>query len=159
MLPPEQVLLFFLPAMAANLMLYFTGYYYGPSVVVPLDLRLTWKGARVVGEGRGLTSLPRALVAGLLVGAVTGRLEASVLLAVGAQLGMVVNSVIKRRRGLLQGQSHRPWDHLDFVLGAALVYGLHFPLDGKLLIWGLVYCGLCHWIVSHLVRAVLEPPK
>ena len=95
MLPLEQVLLFFLPAMAANLMLFLTGHFYGTSVVVPLDLRGRVGGQRIIGEGRGLTSLPRALAAGMLCGAFQGRLEEAVVLALGAQLGMVANSLLK----------------------------------------------------------------
>ena len=152
MLPQDQVLLFFLPAMAANLMLFLTGHYYGTSVVVPLDLRGRIGGRRLIGEGRGLTSLPRALAAGMLCGALQGRLEEAVVLALGAQFGMVVNSLLKRRRGIPRGGRHLPWDHIDFVLGACLIYGLHFPLSGALVLSGLVYCGVCHLVVGHLVH-------
>ena len=67
--------------------------------------------------------------------------------------------MVKRRRGLPRGESHLPWDHLDFVLGAALVYGLHYDLDTAMWVSGLVYCGACHMVVSHVLRAVLEPVK
>ncbi|MCA9775516.1 MAG: CDP-archaeol synthase [Candidatus Eremiobacteraeota bacterium] len=154
-LPLDQVLFFFLPAMVANLILFLTGHYYGTSVVVPLDLRGRIAGKRLVGEGRGLTSLPRALAAGMLCGALQGRLEEAVVLSLGAQLGMVANSVIKRRRCIPRGGGHLPWDHIDFVLGASLVYWLHFPMSLALVLSGLVYCGVCHLVVGHLVRAVL----
>ena len=108
MLPLEQVLLFFLPAMAANLMLFLTGHFYGTSVVVPLDLRGRVGGQRIIGEGRGLTSLPRALAAGMLCGAFQGRLEEAVVLALGAQLGMVANSLLKRRMN--QRNLSRPYN-------------------------------------------------
>ena len=88
LLPPQEVLVFFLPAMVANLALYLTGRLYGPAVVVPLDLKHRVRGRRVVGDGRGLTSLPRALAAGMLCGAFQGRLEEAAVLALGAQLGM-----------------------------------------------------------------------
>ena len=63
--------------------------------------------------------------------------------------------LLKRRRGIPRGGRHLPWDHIDFVLGACLIYGLHFPLSGALVLSGLVYCGVCHLVVGHLVRAVL----
>jgi hypothetical protein len=159
LLPIEQVILFFLPAMAANLVLYLTGYYFGPAVVVPLDQKIRLGGRRLIGDGRGLTSLPRALAAGMVCGAIQGRLEEAVVLALGAQFGMVCNSLVKRRRGLPQGESHQPWDHLDFVFGASLVYAVHYHLDISMFVSGVLYCGACHLVVGHLVRAVLEPRK
>ena len=148
---------FFLPAMLANLSLYLTSKAFGSRSILALDQGLEVNGRRLIGDGRGLTSLPRAIAVGALCGACQGRLEEAILLAIGAQAGMVFNSLIKRRLRVAQGSAFPPWDHIDFVLGACLFWGLEFGWKGPLFFSGVVLGGLTHYILGGIIRWYLEP--
>lgn len=156
MATPLEIYWYFLPAMLANLFLYLTSRVFGQDSVLPLDLGLKVAGKRPIGDGRGLTSLPRALAAGVLCGALQGRMEEAVLLAIGAQAGMVVNSLVKRARGLPRGANFHPWDNIDFVLGACLFVSFVQPVTWEILIAGSVYCGMAHWILGNFIRSLFE---
>ncbi|MFB6352946.1 MAG: CDP-2,3-bis-(O-geranylgeranyl)-sn-glycerol synthase [Halobacteriales archaeon] len=101
----------------------------------PIDGGRTWRGARLLGDGktwRGLAvgTLAGLLLAGLLsfaapaVGATLGldlprfRAGAALGLPLGAMLGDVVGSLVKRRTGRERGAPFPVLDQLDFVVGA-----------------------------------------
>lgn len=150
---------FFLPAMFVNLSLYLTSKVFGSRSVLSLDQGFKVGQERLIGDGRGLTSLPRALVAGALCGAFQGRLEEAVLLSIGAQAGMVFNSFIKRRLGKPQGANFYPWDHIDYILGACLIWSSQFGVDLPLFISGVLCGGLTHWALGGLIRWALESER
>jgi len=105
----------------------------------PIDGGRTWNGKRVLGDGKTWRGTLAGTVAGtalaLLLNAVNGAandalgisslpefpLLAAVGLALGAMLGDVGASFLKRRTGRERGAAFPGLDQLDFVVGALLL--------------------------------------
>ncbi len=125
-------LLFFLPAGVANAM---------PPIAnkipiwnkwtTPVDFGLSARGARLTGNNKTW----RGIVTGALVAGLTAVLIArfvpetivndrvfltGFLLGLGALLGDAAESFVKRQRGIKPGMSWRPWDQVDYIIGALL---------------------------------------
>lgn len=129
---------------------------FGQSSVLPLDLRGKVAGRRLVGDSRGLWGLPAALVIGALCAIAQGRGVEAVILSLGADFGCVINSFVKRRLGMPRGKAFRPWDHIDFVLGASLFYHWQYGISPTLLVSGVVCWGATHCLGSMIVRGSLR---
>ncbi len=150
---------FYLPALAANLSLYLLWAFFGRSIVMPSDFGGRWGEQRIIGDGRGLSGLPTVLIVAGLVGGLQGRPTEAFYLALGVSLGTILNSFIKRRLGMKRGQPWRPWDQIDFILGASMVYALAFPLTLSTLVGGLLVGGTLHYAASLVLRPLLDPPE
>lgn len=105
----------------------------------PIDGGRTWDGKRVLGDGKTWRGTLAGIVAGtllaLLLNAVNGTvadsvglsglpefpLLAAVALALGAMLGDIGASFLKRRTGRERGAAFPGLDQLDFVVGALLL--------------------------------------
>ena len=104
----------------------------------PIDGGREWNGSRVLGDGktwRGTAvgtaaGFALALVLNAVNGSVSGalgvglpvfELHAAFALALGAMLGDIGASFIKRRSGRERGAAFPGLDQLDFVVGALLV--------------------------------------
>lgn len=151
-----EIWLFFLPACLVPLVLYSTSLIFGQVSVLPADLNRSWKGRPLVGKGRGLWGPAAAMVAGGVCGIVQGREEEALVLALGAHLGTVVNSLWKRAMGIERGQDCPPLDHIDFVLGACLCYHIEFGLSPARFLAGVVVCGLAHRYLGRAIRWFLK---
>ena len=110
----------------------------------PVDGGRTWRGARLLGDGKTWRGLAAGTLAGLLLALVLGAaapavgdalgrslpgfpLAAAVALPVGAMLGDVAASFLKRRTGRTRGAPFPVVDQLDFVVGAVLLAFLAAP--------------------------------
>ena len=151
-----QAWVFYLPAALVPLGLYLLWIVFGQSSVLPLDLRGRVGQWRLVGDSRGLWGMPAALLLGALCAASQGRGMDALILSLGADFGCVVNSFIKRRLGIPRGSAFRPWDHIDFVLGASAFYHWQYGLSWSLFAGGVLIWGASHWIGSLLVRGLLR---
>ncbi len=132
-----EAFLLMIPAMVAN----------GSAVLVrhgtPIDFRKTlWDGRRVLGDGKTfeglLVALSFATIMGGVLAAATGeapRLAYGFLAGLGAMLGDMAGSFVKRRLNLARGAPLPVVDQLDFVAGAAL---LLYLAGAPLGIYGLV---------------------
>jgi len=136
-----DALVFILPSYVAN----------GTPVVMtkivkrgkPLDLGLNFiDGRRVFGDGKTVEGFISGLLMGTLVGMLLSRLglKESFLLSLGAMLGDLVGSFIKRRIGLERGAPLPPLDQLDFIAGSLLLYSWFVkvvPLNIVMIVLGL----------------------
>lgn len=108
-----QAIWFILPAYLANA---------APAVVgggPPLDLGKRFvDGRRIFGDGKTLRGFLGGLAAGTVVGVLQGRPWAGLMLALGAMLGDLVGSFIKRRLNISRGDPAPGLDQLGFVLVA-----------------------------------------
>ena len=110
----------------------------------PIDGGREWNGSRVLGDGktwRGtvvgtaagfalalvLNAVNDAVSGALGVGLPVFELHAALALALGAMLGDIGASFIKRRSGRERGAAFPGLDQLDFVVGALLVAFLVAP--------------------------------
>jgi len=110
----------------------------------PLDFGRTWRGRRLLGDGktwRGTVGgIAAGLAAALVLDAVVGDASAAagvdlpdfpgllpLALPVGALLGDAVGSFVKRRLGAERGAAAPGLDQLDFVVGALALAALADP--------------------------------
>lgn len=101
----------------------------------PIDAGRSWRGARILGDGKTWRGLAAGTLAGLLVaigltaiapvaGDAVGvavpsfPLAVAVALPAGAMLGDIAASFVKRRTGRARGASFPLVDQLDLVVGA-----------------------------------------
>lgn len=106
----------------------------------PIDLGKTWKGRRILGDGKTWRGFFGGGLAGVIIGFVQmavsipfdpaklwgfGSFSTGIfllfLLSFGALLGDIFGSLIKRRLGLKRGQKAPIIDQYDFVMGAFLL--------------------------------------
>ena len=151
------ILWHFAPAMLFNLLVYLHGWWFGQDSILPFDLRFECHGRRILGDGRGFTGLTCVILSAAACSLVQGRGGETLVLAAGAQFGTVLLSLFKRRLGLERGAPWRPWEHLDFILGAVLFQALAGGVSLTLALGGVLLCGLVHWIVGGAIKSVLGP--
>jgi CDP-2,3-bis-(O-geranylgeranyl)-sn-glycerol synthase len=119
----------------------------------PVDLGRSWKGKRILGDGKTWWGL----LGGVIFGTFAGLLQIlaalaypadvwmpgapvnygfglmpsaafiAFLLALGAMLGDIGGAFIKRRRGMGRGEKAPLLDQLDFVVGAWVLVLVFFP--------------------------------
>jgi len=110
-------------------------YIANPTAVVfgggtPIDYGRNWKdGRRMLGDGKTFRGLLGGTVCGIIVGLMQMNVQsqwslgsftftAIITLSLGALLGDIVKSFIKRRLGFERGEKFPIVDQLDFVAGA-----------------------------------------
>jgi len=120
----------------------------------PLDGGRTWRGKRILGDGKTWGGTLGGIGCGFLLGLIqsciawaTGIPELGfgtlpwslgivLLLSCGAIMGDVIGAFVKRRRGLERGAKAPGLDQFDFVMGSwllLLVFAPHFLLDNFIL--------------------------
>ncbi len=91
----------------------------------PIDSgRYFFDGRRILGDGKTWQGLILGTLAGTTVGAAYLPVSISFLLALGALLGDIAGSFLKRRLGLKRGQEFWLLDSLDFLAGAIILSSL-----------------------------------
>ena len=113
----------------------------------PVDFGRTWRGKRILGDGKTWRGLFGGVAAGTAVGIVLviatsssdqimdiwkwGDLSQGAgvvfLLALGSLLGDMTGAFIKRRLGMERGHKAPVLDQYDFVVGALAVTALFYP--------------------------------
>ena len=158
------VVLLLLPAAAANMAPVFMRHM--PFLDMPLDLGLSYRGTRMLGDNKTV----RGLVAGIFASTITLLVYAAFadslspyalmdygaidpltwgpLLGFGALFGDAVKSFFKRQRGIPPGRSWPPFDQIDWIVGALIVLLpiAMFPISTYLL--ALLLGGLLHPLVN-----------
>lgn len=121
-----QSIWFILPAYIAN----------GAPVVLgggpPIDMgKKLSDGKRILGDGKTIRGFIAGIVAGTIFGAIqiafgnrTGGITIILLLSLGALLGDMVGSFLKRRIGLSRGKAAPGLDQLEFLAGALILSSL-----------------------------------
>jgi len=71
------------------------------------------------------------------------------LLGLGALLGDLTESFIKRRLKIKPGERFFPWDQLDFILGSLLLVSLAVSLTLNMVLVIIIISVLGHIIVNH----------
>ena len=72
------------------------------------------------------------------------------LLGFGAILGDLVKSYFKRKYGFKPGQSWKPWDQLDFVIGALVLSWLMFVPGIEVVVTLLVVSPFLHMLICYI---------
>ncbi|MEM0449090.1 MAG: CDP-2,3-bis-(O-geranylgeranyl)-sn-glycerol synthase [Methanomassiliicoccales archaeon] len=124
----------FLPAMVPNSAAVFFG------GGLPMDMGRTWRGKRILGDGKTWRGFLGGTLTGILVGLIQllvgdllgsedylgfGLMPEALLiilaLAIGSLLGDLGGAFVKRRLGLERGAKVTGLDQYDFVVGALLL--------------------------------------
>lgn len=123
---------------------------------IPLDRGRSWRGMRILGDGKTIRGSLTGILGGILTGLLLNSLNTSVesmigaklpqfshsslvSLPVGAIVGDAAGSFLKRRIGVKRGQFLPFVDQLDFLIGAILMTTIITP----------------KWISMHLVAEKL----
>jgi CDP-2,3-bis-(O-geranylgeranyl)-sn-glycerol synthase len=70
------------------------------------------------------------------------------LLGFGALFGDLIESFMKRQKGVAPGKSWAPFDQIDWVLGALIFVHLYFPIGLSIWITALIIFGLLHPVIN-----------
>lgn len=154
---------FFLPAGFANMAPVLVQRWV-PWLAIPLDGGMTFHGKRLLGDHKTL----RGLVCGIALALAIAYLQSLhpfpslevvnyeqwVLLGFlqggGALVGDLIKSFFKRRIGIAPGQSWRPFDQIDFILGAIAATAIAFPIPLDIMTTALVLGFFLHVLTNHL---------
>ncbi len=108
-------------------------------------------GNRILGDGKTILGFITGLLGGSIFGILQhlayGRLGGwgiAILLSLGALIGDMVGSFLKRRRGLARGSPMPGLDQLEFIVGAVLVGSLIVVPRWEMLVVLLVFTPLIH---------------
>lgn len=167
-----EVIWFFLPGFAANMAPVFAArYHWLPSLKLPLDARYTLGNDRILGNNKTVRGLVVGLIAGTLVGmgqylvvrglgvGATSLFSYSSLitsmalgywLGLGALLGDIIKSFLKRRVTIPAGESWIPWDQIDIVIGMLLMTAWIIPFSLIHIVSAFVIVGGGMFVVSVL---------
>lgn len=168
-----SVFFILIPAGVANIMASLSRYIF-PRWTTPIDFGRGWFGAHktwrglVCGIGMGVLLSVVAVLISLTADA--GSLEVyqwhddvaifftifaffSFPVSVGALLGDLLKSFLKRRFGIAPGKPWIPFDQLDWILGAwagawAATWFISVQLHRSFLVWTLLIGGLLHMLVN-----------
>ena len=136
----------------------------------PIDLGLSWRGRRLLGDNKTYRGLAMGLASGCLTGvvlALVSRYSAYVsenvdvfsaeinlillggLLGLFALLGDATKSFFKRQAGIAPGRAWPILDQIDYILGAYVAVGLIFDLTLLHYVAGLLTYALVHPVISY----------
>lgn len=142
-----------------------------PFLAYPVDFGLKWKGKPLLGSHKTF----RGLFFGVLVAVIVCYLQkvlftycawcrqASLLdysglnfllfgflMGFGALFGDMVESLLKRRRGIGSGRPWIPWDQVDFVIGSLLFLAIVFVPSWQTIVFLLIVVPLLHIATNHI---------
>lgn len=162
----------FLPAACANMFAIISRHFpFFDWLGVPLDMGKSYKGKRILGDGKTLRGFVFGIFFALLLALLQSELYKNSswlqenitfdyselnpliwgpLLGFGALLGDSVKSFFKRRVGIDRGNSWIPFDQSDFVIGSILVSSLYFQLDVKIYLTFLIVFPVGHIVIKYL---------
>lgn len=166
----------YLPAMVANAMPLICRKYVFRNPH-PIDFRMSfYDGRRVLGDNKSIEGFISGTVAGALVGLIYGSymrsqfnewLTYGLLSGVGAMVGDLLNSFIKRRLGMKPGQPFIPFDQISFIIGAFVIIKIskvdlmvNHELSLNDFIAGLLLAGVLHPLTNYIayLAGVKETP-
>lgn len=123
----------------------------------PMDLGKYWiDGRRVLGDNKTIEGFVSGVLSGFLVGFLLGDTFRGFLMGLGAMIGDVLGSFIKRRLNVAQGESAPLLDQYLFVLVALLLcYSVGYMLTSEQLIVILIATPILH-VSSNYVAYLLK---
>ncbi|MBU0762109.1 MAG: CDP-2,3-bis-(O-geranylgeranyl)-sn-glycerol synthase [Candidatus Altiarchaeota archaeon] len=136
----------------------------------PVDFGLKWRGKRIFGDGKTW----RGLIAGVLAATACGMVQQQYpihgyhlmtpalasMMGLGALVGDMVESFIKRQSGLARGHPLFLMDHLDYIFGAMFFAWTMVPVSFEYLIMSCFITLPVHFIaniVAWIVKLKKKP--
>jgi len=169
-----QAFWFIAPAYAAN--------GFAPLVKgkMPIDGGKKWRGKEIFGKGKTIKGTAGGIVFGIIIGciqiyaqqfipsAIDGHflgltfmtLELVILLSVGALVGDMIGSFIKRRIGLRRGAPAPLLDQLDFLIVAFIFVSFVYSIDVFIIITLIILTPIIHLIanvIGYIAKVKKQP--
>ncbi|RLE51429.1 MAG: CDP-2,3-bis-(O-geranylgeranyl)-sn-glycerol synthase [Candidatus Methanomethylicota archaeon] len=94
----------------------------------PIDFGKKWRdGNPILGKGKTFEGFIVGVTAGLLTGLIQNRVAVSLMLAVGAMIGDLAGSFLKRRLGIRRSGPAPLLDQMSFLIGAIALSSILEP--------------------------------
>lgn len=142
---------FYLPVLVANLAVYSLSTILKEGL--PLDIYKKIKNIRIIGNGRYVAGTLFCIITALFVGILQDRAIEALYLGIGGVTGTIINSLIKRRISLKQGNYFFFFDQTDIILGASIFYISKYNLELNIFIFGLIVVFILHHAVNLLRKS------
>jgi CDP-2,3-bis-(O-geranylgeranyl)-sn-glycerol synthase len=121
----------------------------------PLDMGRSFRdGRRILGDHKTIRGFLSGIIVGTLVGFIQGRPLQGFTLSLGAMVGDCFGSFIKRRIGLVEGQSAPLLDQEGFLIFSLI---FTYPIEGLAIepvIFLLIITPILHWGTNFLAHAI-----
>jgi len=121
----------------------------------PLDMGKSFKdGRRILGDHKTIRGFLSGIIVGTLVGLIQGRSLQGFALSLGAMVGDCFGSFIKRRIGLMEGQSAPLLDQEGFLI-FSLIFA--YPIEEiaiESVIFLLIITPILHFGTNFLAHAI-----
>jgi len=109
----------------------------------------------ILGKGKTLEGSIAGIIAPVILSLFLGiDIYLAFLIGLGAVLGDIVESFIKRRLGIERGEDWLPWDAIDWIVGAIAVAQLWNYLSWIELISMIVIGAVLHQVMNKFARKV-----
>jgi len=122
----------------------------------PLDLgRKFIDGKRVLGDNKTFEGLIFSLAIGITVGLVQGRVRDGVLLSIGANVGDLVGSFMKRRLNISSGMSLPIIDQEGFLVASMIFISGRYNFSVDEIVFLLSFTFIAH-VVANVIAYILH---
>jgi CDP-2,3-bis-(O-geranylgeranyl)-sn-glycerol synthase len=136
-------------------------------LAIPVDLGKKVNGKEMFGKNKTYRGLIVGTLSGILIAYiqkvlyVNGIIQVSFidfsnwlaigfLMGLGAMLGDLIESFAKRQFNIKSGSSFKPWDQIDFIVGAILLSSFVFSYRWLIIVTVLILTFMLHILVNHL---------
>jgi CDP-2,3-bis-(O-geranylgeranyl)-sn-glycerol synthase len=146
---------------------------------MPIDLGKTFRGRRLLGDGKTIEGAIAGIIFGLFYGAIQILVQPHIplaidgktlslititpsiviLIAVGALAGDSIGSFIKRRLDIPRGGSLLLLDQLGFLLVSLILASLVVKIDPYIVLTLIILTPLIHWIANLIGFYVMKVKK
>lgn len=165
-----EIIWFFLPAGVANMVAAISRYL--PILNYPVDFNKTFYGQPIFGVHKTYRGLFFGLLAAIIFVYLQRFLAPALadynlvdysrsdiwlfglMMGLGAVLGDLARSFIKRRFGLPPGQPWFPWDQLDWIIGAIIFVYWYQPLSVARIVAAILIAVIAHPLVNYFCYLV-----
>ena len=141
-----------------------------PFLDCPVDFGANWKGKPIFGNHKTFRGFFFGILLSILVVYIQSRLSAfqyfrnislvayseynfvllGFLLGFGALFGDLIESFVKRRRGINAGKRWVPWDQLDFIVGSIIFVSFVYLPPWQVITFLLIATPLLHIALKHI---------
>lgn len=125
---------------------------------VAFDLGASLGNQRIIGDSRSIDGLVFWITSASIIAGLQGDALRGFYLGAGGFSGTVLNSFLKRRLGIGQGQGKFFLDYFDHTLGAGLMLCSAYKCEISVFFWAVVIYGALHWLIDRMIRARIEKP-
>ena len=144
---------FILPVWIANMSCVFCWFFRKKGLLrdKPVDFgKNFFDRKRFFGDGVSICGVLISAIMGTTVGLLQGRVLDGFVLAVGGWFGNCIASFFKRRLSLKRGDFFPVIDHIDYILGALILYSLFNPIETYIIFYSVILTLVFHPLICYI---------